>query len=251
MKTFIVANWKCHPKSIREAKRLFEKIKQGARNVRKTEVVICPPFVYIPKLKTKGSKIKIGAQNCFWEDQGAFDGEVSVPMLKSVGCSYIIVGHSERRRLFKETDLMINKKVKAVIKENLKPILCIGETEEEKNKGEFSKVLSFQLKKALKGVSRKDILKLIIAYEPVWAIGSGKACRPVEAQVTNLFIRKVMSKLYSRKVAEEIPVLYGGSVNEKNAIDYLKESGMKGLLIGGASLRYKEFVKIIKYSEGI
>lgn len=251
MKTFIVGNWKCNPKSFREAKRLFEVVKKGVGNIRETEVVVCPPFLYLAKLNTRGSRLKLGAQNCFWEDRGAFSGEVSASMLKSVGCSYVIVGHSERRRLFKETDTMINKKVKAVLKANLISILCIGETEEEKNKGKFAEVLSFQIKKALKGVSRKDIQKVIIAYEPVWAIGTGKACRPIEAQVIRLFIQKIITRLYSRNIAERLPVLYGGSVNQKNAIDYLKESGMSGLLIGGVSLRPKEFIKIIKECERI
>jgi len=251
MKRLIVANWKCNPKSLQEAKKLFDTIKKATKSIKETEVVICPPFLYLPVLKTKGSKIKLGAQNCFWEEQGAFDGEISPPMLKSVGCSYVIVGHSERRHLFKETDTMINKKIKALIRANLISILCVGETEEEKNKGKFTQVISDQIKKALKGVSRKDIQKVIIAYEPVWAIGTGRACRPIEAQVVHLFIRKIIARLYSRKIAERLPILYGGSVNQKNALDYLKESGMKGLLIGGASLRAKEFIKIIYETERI
>ncbi|MCD6550144.1 triose-phosphate isomerase, partial [bacterium] len=248
---YIIANWKCNPKSFNEAKRIFNLVKEKTKEIKKTKVIICPPFVFLPKLKTKNSKLQLGAQNCFWEDTGAFDGEVSVPMLKSVGCKYIIVGHSERRRYFKETDSVINKKMKAVMKHNLKAILCVGETKEEKRKGKFSMIISRQITKALKGIPKKDVEKIRIAYEPVWAIGSGKPCRPVEAQVASLFIKRTLSRMYTRKIAEKIPILYGGSVNRKNAIDYLKEAEMNGLLIGGASLRPQEFVEIIKQAENV
>lgn len=248
---YVVANWKCNPESFNEAKKIFNFVKEKTKKIKKTRIVICPPFVFIPKLKTKSSKLQLGAQNCFWEDSGAFDGAVSVPMLKSVGCKYIIVGHSERRRYFKETDSVVNKKMKSVVKHNLKAILCVGEAKEEKRGGKFSVVISQQITKALKGISKKDSDKIMIAYEPVWAIGSGNPCRPVEAQIAALFIKRILSRIYTRKIAEKIPILYGGSVNKKNALNYLRESGMNGLLIGGASLRPKEFVEIIKQAEDI
>jgi triosephosphate isomerase len=246
MKSLIVANWKCNPTSLSEAKRLFDLVKKGVKKVKNVEVVICPPFVYLPELKVKRSKLKLGAQNCFWQDKGAFTGEISAKMLRSLNCKYVLIGHSERRSYFKERDLGINKKIESALRNGLKPILCIGETEEEKNKGEFSKVIKTQIEKGLRKIPRTRIGEIAIAYEPIWAVGTGNACQPVQAQVTNLLIRKIMTRLYSRSAAEKIPVLYGGSVNETNALDYLRESRMAGLLIGGASLRPKEFVKIIK-----
>ncbi len=246
MKPLIVANWKCNPTSLPEAKGLFGSIRKGIKNVKNVEVVICPPFVYLPELKVKGSKLKLGAQNCFWEDKGAFTGEISAKMLRSLACKYVIIGHSERRRYFKERDLGINKKIKSSLQNKLKPILCIGETEEEKNRGEFPQVIKTQIEKGLRKIPRTKIKEIAIAYEPIWAIGTGKACRPVQAQVTNLLIRKIMTRLYSRSIAEKVPVLYGGSVNKTNALDYLRESRMAGLLIGGASLRPKEFIRIVK-----
>jgi len=246
MKPLIVANWKCNPVSLREAKRLFNSVKKGIKDFKGAEVIICPPFIYLPELNSRRSKIKLGAQNCFWEDGGAFTGEISAKMLQSLGCKYVIIGHSERRGYFKETDSMANRKMISALQNKLKPILCIGETEEEKNKGDFSKVIRSQIEKSLKKIPRARITDIAIAYEPIWAIGTGKACRPAQAQVTNLLIRKVISSLYSRNVAEKMPVLYGGSVNKDNALSYLRESQMAGLLIGGASLRPKEFIRIIK-----
>lgn len=245
MKPLIVANWKCNPTSLAEAKELFNSVKNGVKNIKNVEMVICPPFIYLEGLKSD-SNLKIGAQDSFCENCGPFTGAISVKMLKNLGCQYIIIGHSERREHFKETDLMINKKIKAVLRERLKPILCVGETEKHKNKRGFSIIIKTQLEKGLRKIPQTQMSEVIIAYEPVWAIGTGKPCQPVQAQVTNLFIRKIISRLYSRNLAEKIPVLYGGSVNRENAINYLKESGMKGLLIGGASLKPEEFIGIVK-----
>jgi len=251
MKSLIVGNWKLNPTSQKKAKQLFLAIKKGAGKVKGSEAVICPPLVYLSILENKGSKIKLGAQNCFWEEQGAFTGETSVSMLKNLGCKYVILGHSERRQYFKEKNLGINKKIKAVIDKGLTPILCVGETVKEKNTGKTQKVIKEELEKGLKGVSRTRIKEIIVAYEPIWAIGTGKACQPVQAQVINLLIRKILSGLYGRNIAKEIKVLYGGSVKQNNALGYLKEARMAGLLIGGASLRPKEFVRIVKDSSRI
>lgn len=244
MKSFIIANWKMNPKTLAGAKKLFSSAEKGIRNVRGVETIICPPFVYLSEFKA--SKVKLGAQNCFWEDSGAYTGEISAKMIRGLGCKYVIIGHSERRRYFKEANLVINRKVKSALQNKLKVILCIGETAKEKNKGEFSKVIRDQIEKGLKGVPKVKTNEIIIAYEPVWAIGTGKACKPVQAQVTSLLIRKILTKLYSRDIAEKVPVLYGGSVNKDNASGYLKNSSMRGLLIGGASLRPKEFIRIVK-----
>lgn len=206
MKPLIVANWKCNPTTLEEAKKIFKKA-----NFPGAEVVICPPFIY---LSTLGAK---GAQDCFWEEKGAYTGEISPKMLRDLGVEYVIIGHSERRKYFKETDETINKKMKAVIKAGLKPILCINKISQ---------------------LPAKKQEGLIIAYEPLFAIGTGKPCSPKRA--------KKMRVLIQRKMGKNIKVLYGGSVNSQNAKDYIKEAGFGGLLVGGASLKPQEFLDIIK-----
>jgi triosephosphate isomerase len=238
MKLLIVANWKMNPENLKKAKLLFMEFKKGMKDVRNVEVVICPPFVYLSELiASKSCDLKFGAQDCFWEEKGAFTGEISPKMLKDLGVEYVIVGHSERRKILGETDEMINKKLKAAIKAKLKPILCIGETEKERTSGKTFQVLKNQLKKALNGTSNVKLQtsNLIIAYEPVWAIGTGNPCKPEDAKEVLLFLRKIL----------KFPILYGGSVNSKNAKDYIK-IGFDGLLVGGASLDPKEFIEIIK-----
>lgn len=202
-----------NPEKLAEAKKLFNLTKKGVKKIKNIEIVICPPFVYLPVLKANG------AQDCFWQDKGAFTGEISPAMLKNLGCCYVIIGHSERRRCQKETDETINKKIKAALSVGLKVILCIDRVS--------------QLEKDLKGIKTKD---LIVAYEPLFAIGTGKACSVAKAKDMRIAIEKKMKK--------KIPVLYGGSVNSHNALDYLKKGGFRGLLVGGASLNSKEFVKI-------
>jgi len=227
MKPLIIANWKCNPKTLENAKELFNKIKNGIKNTKKAEVVIAPPFVWLPILKG----IILAAQDCVWEECGPYTGEISPQMLKNFGIRYIIVGHSERRIHFKETDEMINRKLKAVLKAGLRPVLCIGE-----KKGEDAyKIIEKQLKQDLKGFSGKDLNKIIIAYEPVWAIGTGDFCKPEKAKKALVFIKK---KINTR-------ILYGGSVNSKIAKSYIKV-GFDGLLVGGASLNAEEFIKIAK-----
>lgn len=226
-KIFIVGNWKMNPLSLKEAKSLFDSIKRGFKSVKKikkVEVVLCPPFIYFQGFKSKDLPFKLGSQNCFWEEKGAFTGEISPLMLKDLGCKYVIIGHSERRKYFQETDTMINKKMKIVLKTGLTPILCIDKIS--------------QIKKGMKEILGKDIKKIIVAYEPIWAIGTGKACGYKEAKEFNVLMKKVLGKNHS--------TLYGGSVNSKNALGYIKESGFQGLLIGGASLKSKEFLKIVK-----
>jgi len=245
MKPLIVANWKMNPQTLTEAKQLFNSVKKGLKNIknacpglsRRVEVVICPPFVYLPQLQTTNYKLlKLGAQDCSWKKKGAFTGEISPSMLKNLGCKYVIIGHSERRKLG-ETDEMINKKIKAALKIKLKPILCIGETEKERKEGKTSEVLRNQLKKALNNLTIKQFNNLTIAYEPVWAIGTGNPCDPLEAKKALLFLRNFFKKQL---------ILYGGSVNSKNAIPYIKKAQFQGFIIGGASLRAKEFIEILK-----
>ncbi len=256
MKTIIVANWKCNPTTLQEAKRLFSSVKRGLRNIKNksTEVVVCPPFVYLSILggsslahrKTSFGGLALGSQDCFWEERGAFTGEISFLMLKDLGCQYVILGHSERRRYFKETDEMINRKMRAVLSVKLKPILCIGEAENERKKRLTQKILKSQIEKGLREITEKDINQVIIAYEPIWAIGTGKACLPEGAEKVAIFIRKIISKIYSQKITKRIPILYGGSINSQNALSYTAKSNLQGFLVGGASLDPQEFVKIIK-----
>ncbi len=234
-KSLIVANWKMNPLTLKKAEALFRGINRGFK---KAEVVICPPSVFLFSAKTNFS---LGAQDCFWEKEGAFNGEISPYQLKSIGCKYVILGHSERRKYFNETNEIIGKKIKKGLEAGLKPILCIGETMEEKN--HVGDVLKKQIKQSLKGVSRKNAEKISIAYEPIWAIGSGSSCPVERAKSITLLIRKILSGLYNTK---KIRILYGGSVNSKNASLYVEKAGLDGLLIGGASLKPKEFLKIIK-----
>ena len=237
MKSIIIANWKMNPVTIRKAETLFNLVERGIKNIKKIypelsrriEVVICPPFIYLSTLGAsafaKGcGGLALGSQNVFWEEKGAFTGEISPKMLKDLGCQYVILGHSERRKYVQETDEMINKKIKKVLKAQLKPILCVDNVS--------------QVKKGLKGVLKKDLKKLILAYEPIWAIGTGKACSLDKA--------KNMKNKIQRILGNEVKILYGGSVNSKNAAHYIKQAGFQGLLIGSASLNPKEFIKIIK-----
>lgn len=253
MKPLIVANWKMNPQTLKEAEWLFNLVKRGVAGIKKAEVVICPPLLYLFPLAERfvirrNIKIGVGAQDVFWEEKGAFTGEISPPMLKNLGVKYVIIGHSERRRHLSETDEMINKKIKAVLRAKLTPILCIGETQEEKEKGETENILQNQITCALRNVSGFSLqnLRFIIAYEPVWAIGTGNPCDTEEAQKMSLLIRKIISKIYSHKLTQNIKILYGGSVNSKNAGGYVKEAGLQGLLVGGASLDAQEFVGIVK-----
>lgn len=244
-KLIIVANWKCNPTTLKEAKVFFHSLKsqleKSVNILKNVKVVICPPFVYLPyfqKLALKSTIFFLGAQDCFWEEKGAFTGEISPLMLKDLACQYVILGHSERRQLLNETNEMIGKKLEAVLRAKLKPILCIGETAKERKKGVTFKVLKEQLKKTLRNFSipKSFSLEIIFAYEPVWAIGTGKPCQPKEAKEVLLFLKKFLKKG---------KILYGGSVNSKNAPDYIK-IGFDGLLVGSASLIAKEFVQIVK-----
>jgi len=236
MKPLVVANWKCNPATLVEAKALFDSVIKGIEHIKNIEVVICPPFVYLPVLSASASAkgfggLRFGSQDCCWQGEGAYTGEVSAKMAKSAGCAYIIIGHSERRKHFGETDEIINKKIKAAKEVGLKVILCVGETEMEKNAGKTKDVLERQLKQGM-----GSILNLIVAYEPVWAIGSGNPCGAKEAGRVKVFLQAMTKS----------PILYGGSVDSRNASGYIKDAGFDGLLVGGASLVPEEFIKIIK-----
>lgn len=234
MKNLIAANWKMNPISQKEAEEFFKSIKTGVKETN-AEVVVCPPFVYLPILKG----LPLGAQNCFYEETGAFTGEVSPAMLKDSGVEYVIIGHSERRKYFGETDETINKKIIKALAAGLKIIFCIGETAEERDTGKKNEVLQKQTQQGLKDIV--DIDNISVAYEPVWAIGTGNNCGVEETKESIDFIRKF--------VKPNTRILYGGSVKSENSGLYVKESGANGLLVGGASLNAEEFVKIIKSVE--
>jgi triosephosphate isomerase len=244
MKYLIVANWKMNPASQEEAESLVEGIKKAAKEV---EAVICPPFVYLPLLKG----VILGAQDVFFEEKGAFTGEVSPGMLKDLGVEYVLVGHSERRKYFNETDQTVNKKLKAILETGLKAIVCVGETKEELEGGQKNEVIERQLTEGLNGITRDQIKQITFAYEPVWAIGTGKNCSTDDTMQSSLLIRKVLANAYNRELADDAKILYGGSVNSKNAASYLKDAQVNGLLVGGASLNPEEFNLIIEECQKI
>jgi len=260
MKKIIVANWKMNPPSLKEAKEIFNGIKKAANKLSKVEAVICPPFVYLSAVSSQSSAVRLGAQNIFYENPpaggGAYTGEISLAMLKDFGVKYIIIGHSERRSPpvgGGETDEIINKKVKSALEEGFKVILCIGEKERDLN-GEYLNFLKMQINEGLKGISKKLLNNLLIAYEPVWAISSNagaKADSPEAAMQTAIFIRREFLPIIGNQAARNIPILYGGSVNPENAGGFLKRAGMQGLLVGGQSLIPKNFGEILKLANNI
>ena len=212
------------------------------------KVIFCVPFVDLESAikASKDSNIHIGAQNCHFEKSGAFTGEISAPMLKSMGVEYVIIGHSERRQYFAETDETVNKRLKAALAEGLKVILCVGETLSERESGITEEIVSKQTKIALSGVESKDLENIIIAYEPVWAIGTGKTATSDQAEEVCSFIRTVVSKLYNNDIADKTVIQYGGSMNAKNADELLSKTNVDGGLIGGASLKSEDFSIIVK-----
>ncbi len=245
-KKFIIANWKMNPQTSEEALRLIRSL--SSRHVSdNVELVVVPPFVYLEQIKKMLSKeIKLGAQNVSFAERGAYTGEISGLMLKNLGCNYIIIGHSERRYKIGENDEMINLKLKAALKFGLRPVLAVGEREQD---DDIKGVLSAQISGALDGLEATDVAKLIIAYEPVWAIGTGLSDTPDHALSAALLIREIVGNLYTPDWAQDIPVLYGGSVSGDNAADFIAQAGIDGALVGGASLEIEEFLKIIKAAE--
>ncbi len=245
-KKIIIANWKMNPQTADEALRFVQGI-LAQRLPENIELLIAPPFVYLELLKKNcGKEIKLAAQNISWVERGAYTGEISGLMLKNLGCNYVIIGHSERRYIMGETEEIINLKLKTAFKIGLTVVLAVGEKEQN---DEISKVLSRQIESALEGVNVSEINRLIIAYEPVWAIGTGLADTPNHALSAALLIRKIISRLYGSEWAVDMPVLYGGSVSEENAADFISQKGIDGALVGGASLELQSFIKIIKAAE--
>ena len=247
-KKIVIANWKMNPISEKEAERLFINVAKLLSKIKKTEIVVCAPFVYLNKFKKFVKKIKLGAQNVSSEESGAYTGEISTKMLYDLGVRYVILGHSERRNMG-EKDEEINKKIKISLASGLVPILCVGEKERDKNH-EYLKLVENQIKESLKGISKNLISKIIIAYEPVWAIGKNatREATPAEFLEMKIFIKKIFSGIFGVKI--KIPsIIYGGSVNEKNAEEFLRQGEADGFLVGRISLEAEKFYKIISITE--
>ena len=250
-KPLIAGNWKMH-KTPEEARVFASQLLEELKEEREVEVVVAPPFVsLLPVKEVLGEgPIKLAAQNVHWEREGAFTGEVSPLMLREAGCEYVIVGHSERRGYFGETDEVVRKKVRALLDVGLKPIMCVGETLKEREEGKTFQVVETQLKGGLGGVEAEEGRELVVAYEPVWAIGTGRTATPRQAQEVQAFIRELLRGLFGEGVACEIRILYGGSVKPENIAELMAEEDIDGALVGGASLKVDSFVKIVRYRGG-
>ncbi|MCS7179867.1 MAG: triose-phosphate isomerase [bacterium] len=245
-KSLIAGNWKMY-KTPKESIEFVNSLIKNLKDYEDRDVLICPPFTSLYPISQiiKNSKLKLGAQNVYFENEGAFTGEISPIMLKDIGVEYVICGHSERRNIFGETDEIINKKVKKVVETGMKAILCVGEKLEEREKGETFKVVESQVKKCLEGFDK--IEEIVIAYEPVWAIGTGKTAQPHQAEEVHIFIRELISKIYNKDIAENLIILYGGSVKPENIDQLMKEKNIDGVLVGGACLKIDSFLRIIDY----
>ncbi|MCS7197634.1 MAG: triose-phosphate isomerase [Candidatus Bipolaricaulota bacterium] len=244
----LVANWKMHfvRAQALEYLKVFTERVQGISN---TEIVLAPPFTLLETVRREiqGTAIKLAAQDLFYERKGAFTGEISAIMLKDLGCAYVIVGHSERRRLFGETDELISKKLRAALDAEITPILCVGETLEERRAGRTQRVLETQIRGALAGLALSE--NLVIAYEPVWAIGTGVNAEPEEAEASALFIRELVAQLFDTEIAQKIRILYGGSVKPANFEGFVRQPNIDGALVGGASLDPEAFAQMVKIAE--
>ena len=246
-KKIIAGNWKMN-KTVNEAVSFVEEIKEKVAGV-EADVVVCPTFVCLPATveAAKGTNVKVGAQNIHWADNGAFTGEVSGEMLKDIGVDYVIIGHSERRQYFGETDETVNSRLKAALKYELKPIVCVGETLEEREAGKTVEIITNQTRLALEGLTKEQVKNTIIAYEPIWAIGTGKTATSEDANNSIISIREEIKNIYGEDVSEAVIIQYGGSVKSSNAKELFSTSDIDGGLVGGASLKPDEFSKIVNY----
>ncbi len=245
-KLFIAGNWKMNLDKA-SAVALAQGLAKELGSESGVDLAVCPPSVYLDAVSEalKGTKIAVGGQNCFYEDNGAFTGEVSTAMLKDVGCRYVILGHSERRHVIGETDELINRKVLKVLADGLLPILCVGELLEEREANRTDEVVERQTRRGLEGVSKADAAKVTIAYEPVWAIGTGKTASPEQAQEVHAMIRGLLADLYDAELAQAVRIQYGGSVKASNAKELLGCEDIDGALVGGASLKVADFAGIV------
>jgi triosephosphate isomerase len=244
----IAGNWKMFKtcsEAVETARRLL-KLLEGNSDI---DVMIAPPFTALAPVSdiVGGSLIAVGAQNLFWEKEGAYTGEISAPMIVSAGCKYVIIGHSERRLYFGDTDIAVNKKIRAAIRNDLVPIFCVGESEKERESKDTFSVLDKQVRKGLENFSSDDLKTLVIAYEPVWAIGTGKTATSIQAQEVHRFLRSQIGKSFGNELAKSVRILYGGSVKPNNISELMAMPDVDGALVGGASLDAETFSKIVRY----
>lgn len=247
---FIAGNWKMN-KTVGEAIDFARELKSAISGIKEVEVAIAPPFtaLYAVHQEIKGSVLRLAAQHLYWEEKGAFTGEISPIMLKEVGCDYVIIGHSERRQYFGENDQTVNRKIKAALAQSLKAIVCIGETLKEREEEKTFSVIEGQIVNGLDGLNEREMLHLVIAYEPVWAIGTGRTATPEQAEEVHGFIRKKIEKIFSKEVSEGIRIQYGGSVTPENIKGLMGQPNIDGALVGGASLKFDSFLRIVRFKE--
>ncbi|HIE32901.1 MAG TPA: triose-phosphate isomerase, partial [Thermodesulfobacteriaceae bacterium] len=247
-KPFIAGNWKMH-KTVAETLDYIRRFRELVSGIEDREIMIAPPFtaLYAAGRELAGTNIRLGAQNAHWAESGAFTGEISPAMLTECGVQYVILGHSERRHIFGETDKMIRRRLEGVLSAGLRPILCIGETLEEREAGKTFEVLERQVREALSGFSADDLKVLVIAYEPVWAIGTGKTATPEQAEEAHRYVRGLLGELFGKDFAEKTRILYGGSVKPENIAELMAQSDVDGALVGGASLDPETFARIVRY----
>lgn len=247
---FIAGNWKMN-KTVGEALELVRGLKASLQGFEEVEVAIAPPFtaLYPVAQELKGSSIHLASQNLFWEEKGAFTGEISPAMLKEMNCRYAIIGHSERRQYFGETDETVNRRIKAAFNHGLKVIFCIGETLQEREGGIAFSVIERQLEGGLKELGEKAVEEMVVAYEPVWAIGTGKTATPEQAEEVHQFIRQKLERFYSKRISENIRIQYGGSVTPENIKGLMVQANIDGALVGGASLKVESFSRIVRFKE--
>jgi triosephosphate isomerase len=245
----VVGNWKMHG-TVSEARPLATAVRDGVRRVKGVDVVLCPPFTALAAVAevVRDGVVALGAQNCHWDAQGAHTGEVSAAMLAELGCRYVILGHSERRKEIGETDDVINRKMHATVARRLTPILCVGETGEERRQGLTFTTVEGQLRAGLAGIAPETIATIVLAYEPVWAIGTGQNATPAQASEVHGYLRGLLSELTAKEMAQTIRILYGGSVKADNAAELCAAPDIDGALVGGASLKATDFVGIAKHA---
>ena len=245
----VAGNWKMN-KTVAEALELVRELKSELANIKEVDIVVCPPFTALSEVAQaiRGSNIQLGAQNMSEHGAGAYTGEIAADMLKELAVRYVILGHSERRQYQKESDELISKKAQAAHAASLKPIVCVGETLAEREAGQTDKVLETQVRGSSKGLSKEQMIETIIAYEPVWAIGTGKTATTVQAQEVHAFIRRLLAKLYDETTARHVRIQYGGSVKPSNARELMSQPDVDGALVGGASLEAQSFAEIVKNS---
>lgn len=245
----IAGNWKLF-KTIAESVALVNELKPLVANIKDVEIVVAPVFTSLSRVADaiENSNVRLAAQDCYWEEEGAFTGEVAPKLLKDAGCSHVIIGHSERRQYFGETDQTVNKKTKAAIVAGLNAIVCVGETLAERESEQTFSVIETQIKNSLAGLIASDFTHVVIAYEPVWAIGTGKTASDAQAQEVHAFIRQLLAKLFSQSVADAVRILYGGSVKPENVKGLMAQTDIDGALVGGASLKAESFAGIVNYN---